>query len=520
MLSQFTISQTNLMELAPGAEKLIYNKETGEHRLIGNIHITFQSNVIYCDSASYFEKASLLKMYGHVHLNKKDTLNLFCDSLHYDSNTRKAKLWGNVRIRDRDYKITTDSIDFDTKYDVAIYRNGGRIESTLKKEQLLSKTGYFFPRTKNITVSGNVLFKNETTTMYSDSLRYHYASKKAFFFGSTKIVRIDKTKIMGEKGWYKLDSEEGVIQGNASISKEHQYISADSLYFNELKGMSKGKGNVYFSDYQKGASFRGDKFYSSKKNNKSYLTGNAVIEYKLKDDTLFIHADTLFTFTDSINQLSHVRGYNTAKFYSNKTQGVCDSLIYQHKLGKLEMYKKPIVWSNKAELKGEKIDVYLKDSILDRVEIKQNATIITEVEKQKFYNQVGGKNMQAYFNSLNELTKIDVNGNAQTIYYPEENITKDSIIEIQRKGMSRLYSSDIKIYVENNEFTKVVYVDQADGVFYPMEKINKEEEFIIGYSWNPILRPLTKKDIFPKQIKKTNSIIQQIQKEKKGKRKK
>ena len=210
---------------------------------------------------------------------------------------------------------------------------------------------------------------------------------------------------------------------------------------------------------------------------------------------MFIHADTLFTFTDSINQLSHVRGYNTAKFYSYKTQGVCDSLIYQHKLGKLEMYKKPIVWSNKAELKGEKIDVYLKDSILDRVEIKQNATIITEVEKQKFYNQVGGKNMQAYFNSLNELTKIDVNGNAQTIYYPEENITKDSIIEIQRKGMSRLYSSDIKIYVENNEFTKVVYVDQADGVFYPMEKINKEEEFIIGYSWNPILRPLTKKEI-------------------------
>ena len=520
MLSQFTISQTNLMELAPGAEKLIYNKETGEHRLIGNIHITFQSNVIYCDSASYFEKASTLKMYGNVHLNKKDTLNLYCDSLHYDSKTRKAKLWGNVRIRDRDFKITTDSIDFDTKNDVAIYRNGGRIESTLKKETLLSKSGYFFPKTKNITVSGNVVFKNESTTMHSDSMRYNYASKKAFFFGPTKIVRIDKTKIEGDKGWYKLDSEEGVIQVNASISKDQQYISGDSLYFNELKGMSVGKGNIYFSDNKKGAGFRGDKFYSSKKNNKSYLTGKAVIEYKLKNDTLFIHADTLFTFTDSLNQLSHVKGYYTARFYSHKTQGVCDSLIYQHKLGKIEMYNKPIVWSNKAELKGEKIDVYLKDSILDRAEIKQNATVITEVEKRKLYNQVGGKNIQAYFNSSNELTKIDVNGNAQTIYFPEENITKDSIIEIQRKGMSRLYSSDIKIYVENNEFTKVVYVDQADGVFYPMEKINKEEEFIIGYSWNPMQRPMNKNDVFPTQTKKVNPNIKQVQKEKKGKRKK
>ena len=61
MLSQSTIGQNNLMELAPGAEKLIYNKETGAHRLLGNIHITFQSNVIYCDSASYFEKSSVLK---------------------------------------------------------------------------------------------------------------------------------------------------------------------------------------------------------------------------------------------------------------------------------------------------------------------------------------------------------------------------------------------------------------------------------------------------------------------------
>ena len=91
MLSQSTIVQNNLMELAPGAEKLIYNKETGEHRLLGNIHITFQSNVIYCDSASYLEKSSILKMYGNVHLNKKDTLNLYCDSLHYDSKTRKGK---------------------------------------------------------------------------------------------------------------------------------------------------------------------------------------------------------------------------------------------------------------------------------------------------------------------------------------------------------------------------------------------------------------------------------------------
>ena len=507
------------MELAPGAEKLIYNKETGEHRLIGNIHITYQSNVIYCDSASYFEKSSLLKMYGNVHLNKRDTLNLYCDSLHYDSKTKKAKLWGNVRIRDKDYKITTDSLDFDSKNDVAIYHNGGRIESTLKKETLHSKAGYFYPKSKNITVSGNVLFKNESSTMYSDSLRYHYSSKKAFFYGPTKIIRTDKTKIICKKGWYKMDTEEGVLQDNASISKEHQFVSGDSLYINELKGISVGNGNVFYSDNQKGLGFRGDKFYSSKNNNKSYLTGRAIVEYKLKDDTLFIHADTLFTFTDSTEQLSLIKGYHKARFFSHKTQGICDSLTYKRQQGVLEMYNQPIVWSNKAELKGEKIQIYLKDSILERAEIEIKATVITEVDSVKLYNQVGGKNIIAYFNTNNELKKIDVNGNAQTIYFPEETVKKDSVIEIQRKGMSRLYSSDIKIYVDSNEFSKVVYLDQADGVFYPMEKINKEEQFIVGYSWNPLLRPKNKNDLFPVIQEKSKKGSKTIQKKKKGKRK-
>ena len=183
------------------------------------------------------------------------------------------------------------------------------------------------------------------------------------------------------------------------------------------------------------------------------------------------------------------------------------------------MYKQPIVWSNKAELKGEKIEIYFNDSIIDRAEIQNKATLITEVDKLKLYNQVGGKNMIAYFNAENDLKKIDVNGNAQTIYFPEESIKKDSVIEIQRKGMSRLYSSDIKIYVENNAFSKVVYLDQADGVFYPMEKINKEEQFIVGYSWNPNLRPINKYDLFPKTLEKAKPLAKKTQKQKKGKRK-
>ena len=36
----------DLMELKPGADKLTFNKNTGEHKLVGNIHLIYQNNEI------------------------------------------------------------------------------------------------------------------------------------------------------------------------------------------------------------------------------------------------------------------------------------------------------------------------------------------------------------------------------------------------------------------------------------------------------------------------------------------
>ena len=60
ILTNQAFAQSDVMELMPGAEKLLYIKETGEHRLIGNIHIKYQANTIYCDSVSYFDSFVLV----------------------------------------------------------------------------------------------------------------------------------------------------------------------------------------------------------------------------------------------------------------------------------------------------------------------------------------------------------------------------------------------------------------------------------------------------------------------------
>ena len=85
-------AQSNVLELLPGTEKVIFDQKTAQHRLIGTVNFTYQGNTMYCDSAHYYEKRKIVHAYGNVHITKNE-INLYCDSLLYFGATKFAKLW-------------------------------------------------------------------------------------------------------------------------------------------------------------------------------------------------------------------------------------------------------------------------------------------------------------------------------------------------------------------------------------------------------------------------------------------
>lgn len=500
LLSPNAWSQKGILELLPGAYKLIYNEATGAQKLVGGgVNFTYQGNIMYCDSAYFYQKTSEVRAYGKVHINKNDTLNLFCDSLYYNGKTKKAKLWGNVRVRDREYKLVTDSLEYDAKLGQAVYRHGGRLESIARTEILTSRVGYMYPDSKNFFFSGNVKYRSDSLQMDTDTLRYQYHQKKAYFYGLTE-VRTKNAVFKCMKGWYNTETEEGVLQKNASIRKASKIITGDSLYTNTPKGISIGKGNVFYTDTTGNVSFRGEHAYMHDQKRFGYLTGKALAEYRMKKDTLYIHADSLFSFQDSVNEFKLMLAHHDVRFFSRDFQGKCDSLSYDKPKDKIEMFVAPVIWSRNAELKGNLVTVFLKDTLIDYVEILDKSTAVMEIDSGQYYNQIGGKNMLAFFTN-NELKRVEVKKNAQTIYFPEDTKENDTLVEIKRSGMARLYASDLKVYLDSGEVTGIVYVGMPDGVLYPMNKINKEEQFVQGFSWNPILRPKSAEDILsPKKV--------------------
>ena len=499
------ISQ-DIIDLSPGAEKLSYIKETGEHRLIGDIHLSYQNVIFYCDSASYFEGKSILKAYGNVHLNKSNTLNLYCDSLVYLGNKQHATLWGHVKVMDKSYKITTDTLFFDTKNELGIYHHWGKISHTLTSEKITSKNGYFYPKTNQFTVSGNVVYTSEKTKMNTDSLHYNPIKKRVYFFGKTNVKQTDGISLKGNKGWYNTETEESLLLQQASIKDKQQELYGDSLYSNPQKNSVIAQNNVIYKDSSKHLFLTGNKLTMNKKKRSSFLTGNPLIHYGLKKDTLIVSADTLFLFTDSLDGINEIKGYKNSCFFSKQTQGICDSIHYSKKTNRLDLLHNPILWSNKIEIKGGIISLLIKDSSIQKATISKNATAISKVDTF-YFNQLGGKIMHAYFDSTNQVKRIEVSENAKTIYYPEEKTETDTLTTITRKGMNRIYASEIKVDVSKGKFSKVTYTKQIDGLFYPIAKINTEEQFIQGFHWFPTLRPKNKTDLLLRRTKKKDSTL-------------
>ena len=494
-------AQDDFLELLPGSERFIYNEKTGVHRLIGTVNFKYQGNTMYCDSAHYHELEKLIYAYGNVHVLKEE-VNLYCDSLFYNGNFELAKLWSNVRVLDDEYELTTDTLDYDSGKKVGIYRYGGVIEKLVENEMLSSKVGYIYTESKNMFFRNNVEYISSSLKVITDTLQFKYNQNKALFFGPSYITTFDdsskiETTIYTEKGWYNTKTEEAELEKNASILTKENVIKGDYLYSNPEKGVSVGKGNVYFEDTTQHLIFSGEYFFSNDSTKQVLLTEKALVRSVSKKDTLYIHADTLFAFKDSLDEFKEIKGYYNVLFFKQDLQGQCDSMFYDRVGGKMELFEKPIVWAKgNSELKGDFMEVFFKDdSVIQKMNIIGNSTVLLEVDSGNYYNQIGGKSIITYFDN-NNVVRTDVNGNARTVFFPENKDSEtDSSVIIKRLGMNRIYASDLRIYLDSNEVKGVTYFDKPDGVFYPIEKLNKEEQFIKGFEWKIAIRPKNWKEL-------------------------
>jgi len=453
--------------------------------LKGNVRFRHDNARLYCDSAYFFEKANSLNAYGHVRIVQGDTIFIFGDLLYYDGNTKLARLRHRVKMENRKTTLTTDSLNYDRITNLAYYYTGGKITDEIN--DLTSVWGQYSTKTNESLFKKNVHMNNKNYTLDSDSLRYNTKTKIAKLISMTHILYNNETDIYSDRGWYNTATEQSMLLNRSKVKhKDGKTLIGDTIFYDKKLKYGEGFTHVVMNDTVQKSTLYGNYCYYNENDKNGLATDSALLVDWSSKDTMYVHADTLRTSKDSIYNL--VRGFYHVRIFRNDVQGLCDSLAYSARDSVMNMYGTPVLWSDNNQLSGDYIQAYTKNKKVNKIHIQKVAVAIQQ-DDSLYFNQLSGKEIIAYVDS-GQLKKVNVNGNAETIYFPHDD--KDSTVI----GLNRTQSSFVVMYFKNKKINKAVFTSATNGTMFPLENLSENILHLKTFFWVEKERPKDKNDLF------------------------
>jgi len=461
-----------------------FNKDI--QRLIGDVIMLHDSTYFYCDSAWMNRKANNFRAFSNVHIIPSDTLEIFSDSLSYNGATKVADLHGNVKLIDNRATLTTDHLTYDRKTRIAYYYTSAVIVSDTNV--LSSRIGHYYTDTKEVFFRKQVVLTNPDYVMKSDTLKYNTTSKTAWFFGPSTIVG-EEDSIYCEDGWYNTDMDVSRLKLNVFVQHNEQILMGDTVFYRRSPRYGYAENNITLHDTKQDIYVKGNIAEYDDLLRYAYVTDSAFAIMPDKNDSLFIHADTMWMLTNKKGKAELMKAYYKVKYYRESLQGMCDSLVYHFLDSTIIMYNEPVMWSETNQLTSDSVKIVLANNEIDTMVLYGSCFIISEDDSiYDSYNQIKGRTMIAYFKN-NDLVKIRVTGNAETLYYLREE--DKSLIGIQKAISNRMV-----IYLDSNSIRGFTYIDKPDGAIHTLGELSDEDLILRDFKWIDDRRPKKKEDIF------------------------
>lgn len=479
-----------------------YGEHAGAQILNGNVAFLHKGVLLTCDSAYFYQKSNSFKAFGHVKMRQGDTLSLTSDYAFYDGDSLMAEARHNVLLRHRGTKLYTDSLNYDRRHNIGYFFEGGKMVD--RNNVLVSDWGEYDTETRKAVFNYNVNLRNPKFTLTTDTLHYDTRTSLANIVGPS-VIRSKESVIHTSDGYYNTNTGRARLYGRSTMSNKGKEITGDSLFYDEKRGISQGYRNVIYKDTQKKNELHCNYLWYNEKNGFAFATENPVMMEYSQKDTLFVHSDTIKVITyhlntDSVYRTAHC--YNKVRAFRNDVQAVCDSLVYNTKDSCMTMYRDPIAWSGDRQLLGEEIQVFMKDSTIDRAHIINQALTAELMPDKEHYQQLSSKEMFAYF-TKGQITQTEAIGNVRSIYYPVDD--KDSTL----MGLVYIETDTMKMFMRDRQLQKI-WTSKTDGTWYPMTQIPPERYKLDGFTWFDYIRPIDKDDIYEWRGKKDGTQLKNI----------
>ncbi len=499
------MSQTQIQLIKAKTLEYDENIKKDVKRIIGDVVFEHDGAILYCDSAWLYDKTNSVDAFGKILIQVNDTVSITGEFINYYGDTKIANIERNVIMKDNNSTLTSNKILFDRNTNLAYYYTGGELKDAENK--LTSKIGTYNTQTKIVYFKKDVVLVNPRFKLECDTLIFDLNTEIAYFPSKT-VGTSNENYMYCEDGWYETRTDITMLKINAYLNNKKQTIKGDSIYFEQLTKFGLAWSNVTLFDSIQNIILSGNFCKLNNKDGYSFVTDKALAQMIDYRDTLYLHADTIKMTFDTSQTARFIFAYNNCFIYRSDLQGYTDSLTYSVADSIIFMNRNPIIWAEENQLKADTVTIFMKNQQFDKIFMNGFAFISNKIDDVRF-NQIKGKNMVGYFQN-NELYKIDVEGNAESLYFIEEN-------NKQLIGVNKTESSFMTLLLEHNDFSTITVSGSPKAIMYPWEKMTTEEKLLKNFIWLSDFRPNSYLELFILHDKLSSGKISLIKDKKRNK---
>lgn len=506
-------------------KRLEYDGNERIAEVFEDIVLTDQVSTLYTNHIIYYRNED----YGYYDTGgqlEDGQSTLTSDLGYYYPNRDEAFFKGNVRLVNPDYQLETDTLEYDTETKVASFVTTTHITS--EDGEITTSRGNYDTQNNKVNLFERSKVQDSTYTLTADTLYYTDEGDLGIARGEVIVMQEDSSlEIRGQRGRFNRKADVSMVTEDPIAIQQFDddtlYIIADTLLSLKQKQaipqLPKSDSSS-LSSLTEPDSLAGEQEYNFFLGSDSAVSTDTLIS---SPDTLpqdsslqlaglsltdSIHLDTLGNPIDTASLGPQVardsivmdtvskrlfRAYYQVQLFMNQMQGLADSMVYLYEDSIIYLYGDPVLWAEAGQLLGDTIKIFLKGGEIDSMWVGPNAFLISEAPGAG-YNQVKGKQLRASFRD-NELARLQIIGNAESLYFIEQD-TEDSTI-IGYQGLNQAIAQRMMLYFVDNEVNKIVFQAEPEGKFTPFYEVANQENKLEGFRWRKDEQPTKPTDIFP-----------------------
>ncbi len=460
---------------------------TGGRVTNGTTELSSTHGYYYADNRNVYFRDSVLVV--------DDRFEMRADTLRYDLANERVYFLGPTVIRSDTHNIYCEAGYYDVALDEAIfevnaqYRSGDRLAAA-------DSIRYYGDRELYILKGDAYVAEGEFQRATADRINYFRAQDRYQLEGNATVIDSAQT-VSGDTIDYNVLTESYTVSGGRPrISNPPMLLVADRMYSDEETGLGRASGNIVWQDTS--ADLQIEAAQADYNQSTGYLKayggtrGRALLTTTMDKDTMYLAADTLLSVrTDEVDAagdtVRYLSAYHDVRILKSDMQALADSLQFNTVDSVLTLYRNPILWQDTSQLTADTINLYLKNNSPDRVHLRRNAMVITSPDLI-FFNQVKGKDIIAHFDS-SQLSQTDVKGNAEAIYYAQDEA--GGYI-----GVNKTACSAMVLYFKDGGVNRIKFLSSPSGRLDPMDAVDHTGMRLEGFRWEADRKPLNLSDLF------------------------